>query len=508
MTRQTSMDRQSTDDFRFSTPVHLAYDFLKFDSRDLYWLATATMITLTLSQLHPVYFVTSAVLTLVSMMRTSNSRVYESVIRNSQRFIVKRFAGGMMVDETKIKTRLRLPYDQIVTVRDPKTGVEVISMLKLGGGSYGVLIVGDGAETPSQGRRMQSVRAALLGRQLRQIVELGVGWVMQVRPWNPWPFNKYKANAIHDRAYMPKSPIDPDTPEDAELVKYGRFLNEVLRAKEAVLHQRGRDSIKAVPLVMAGNSDLDKAKGTISYTLLKRSPIVSKANKVLKYLRRYGVPEPRIASESELVAYVRATWDRYGLPGETGYYKQSHDGKAGLAKFTDYLPRNIVCHSNCLEIDGNYVAILRARELPEMVEPGWLNRAFSVLDDDGIPINMTTATIGSVVSKRGESLSLGQLIPARRMLERRYMRTDFRSSGNLESHRQAVARERELGANQRRMQDFLVIQVVFADNREDLELYLDNVYNVAEDLGLNPYRVTDPRSMWDCLWASNGFGRL
>ncbi len=508
MDRQMSTSRQSADDYRFSTPGHLAYDYHKLDTRDKVWLGTVAVIALALLQLHPIYFLTGIVVMVVSLTRTANARLYESVIRNTKRLMIMRQTTSKIVDEDRIKTQFRLPYDQIMTVRDPDTNAEVISLLKLGAGKYGVLILGDGASTPMLDWRFQSVKAAMLGRELRQIVQLGVGWVMQVRPWNPWPFNQFKNVALHDRAYMPKSPIDPDTPEDAELERYGRFLNQVLAAKTTVLHQLARDSTMAVPLVMAGNTALDKAKDTITLTLLKRSPIVSKANRVLKHLKRYGVVNPRIASRSQLVDYIRATWDSVGLPGDNGYYKRSHHGKVSAAKLTDYLPRNVVAHGNCLEVDGNYVAFLRARALPEMVEPGWLNRAFSVLDDDGIPINMTTATIGSVVSKRAEMLGLGQLIPAVRTIKRQYMSPEFRSSGSIASDRAAVARERELGDNKARMNDFLLIQVVFADSRDTLEMHFDNVLSVADDLGLNPYRVTDPVTMWDALWASNGFGEM
>lgn len=508
MNRQSILDHSSTEGHRFHTPESLSGNFWKLDTRDWWWTGTMVAATLVVSQLHWMYFVVGVVFTYLSLLRTSNARLYEALLRNTRRLTVSKVHQGKVVAEDNKKSLRQLPYDEIVTVTDPKTKREIISLLRLGGGSYGVLITGDGAVTPTLDKWSQAIRAAVLGRQLRQMVKLGVSWTMQIRPWNPRPFGRFKASALHDRAWVPKSPIDPDTPEDAELARYGKFLQEVMLAKERVTHQKGRNVVMAVPLIMADNSDLDKAKDDIAEAVLKRSPIVRRAMQVVKYLRRYGVIRPHIATEQELVAYLRQTWDNIGLPGDDGYYKRTDDGKAGLAKFKDYLPRNVRYHPNCLEIDGNFVAFLRTRKLPPTVEPGWLTNSFSVLDDDGNPINMTTATIGSVVSKKSEVRGLRTFIPFRKLIESRYLSPQFRSYDNIESHRLALERERELGANQKRMQDFLFLQVVFASNPEDLEFYFDCVSNVADSKDLEPYRVTDPVSMWDCLWASNGFGAM
>ena len=464
--------------------------------------------TLIISQIHPLHVVTGIVLTYLSLLRTSNARLYEAALRSTRRLTVRRLHGGRVVTEDNAKSLRRRPYNKITTVIDPETGEEVISLMKLGNGEYGVLVIGDGAVTPTLGTWLQAIRTAVLGRLLRQMKKLGVSWTMFIRPWNHRPFNRFKATAMHDRAWLPKSPIDPDTPEDAELARYGAFLLEVMQAKERAVHQKGRDVVMAVPLVMADNADLDRAGKDIAETVLKRSPIVRRAMQVVKYLRRYGVIRPRIATERELVMYLRQTWDVVGLTGDDGYYKKVDDGMAGLIKFNDYLPRNVNYHPGYLEIDGNYVAFLRIRRLPPSVESGWLNNVFSVLDDDGNPINMTTATIGSVVNKRSEVHGLRTFIPFRKLVESRILSNQFRSYDNIESHRLALERERELSMNQKTMQDFLFLQVVFAPNPEDLEFYVDCVMNALDGKDLDPYRVTDPDSMWDCLWASNGFGKM
>ncbi|MGB4957068.1 MAG: hypothetical protein WBO49_01305 [Candidatus Saccharimonas sp.] len=506
------MDRKSalssTEGHRFHTPENLSGGFLKFDTRDWWWTGTMVVATLLVSQLHLWYFLAGFVLTYVSLLRTSNARLYEVMLRTTHRFTVRRFHGGRVVAEDNKKSLRQLPYDEIVTITDPKTEREVINLLKLGGGAYGVLIVGDGAVTPTLDKWSRSIRTAVLGRQLRQMMRLGVSWVMQLRPWNPYPFSRFKASAMHDRAWAPKSPIDPDTEEDAKLAQYGKFLQEVMLAKERAVQQRGREVVMAVPLVMAGNDDLDRAGNAIEEVVLKRSPIVRRAMQVVKYLRRYGVIHPRIATEQEMVAYLRQTWDAAGLAGKNGYYKRTNDGTAGRVKFKDYLPRKVSYHPGCLEVDGNFVAFVRTRKLPPSVEPGWLDNVFSVLDDDGDPINMSTATIGSVVNKKSEVRSLRMFIPFRKLIESRILSNQFRSTDNIESHRLALERERELSINQKTMQEFLFLQVVFAASLEDLEYYLECVTNVLEGKDLEPYRVIDPDSMWDCLWASNGFGQM
>ena len=508
MSREQTQSRSSADGYRFSTPEKLSVDYWKFDRRDRYWLGTMLAVTLIVAQLHPLFFVAGVVVTLLSLLRTSNARLYEVLIRNTRKLTVTRLHGGKIVAEDHKKSQRLMPYDEIVTVSNPKTNAQIMSMLRLERGSYGVLIVGDGAATPMLGRWQQAIRTAVLGRQLRQMVNLGVSWVMQIRPWNVQPFDQFKANALHERAYMPKSPIDPDTSEDNELATYGRFLHDYLIAQEKAFHKKAREVVMAVPLIMAGNTALESSSGEIGVTELKRSPIVSRAHQVVKYLKRYGVVRPRIATEQELVAYLRQTWDCVGLAGNNGYYKRTHDGLGGLARFKDYLPKNITYHPKCLEVDGNFIAFLRARSLPPSVEPGWLADVFSVLNEDGMPINMTTATLGSVVNKKGEVRSLNVFIPLRKLIESKYLSPQFRSSDNIASHRQALEREQELSANQKRMQDFLFLQLVFGSSIEELEADVDCVSNAMEAKDMDPYQVTDPDSMWDCLWVSNGFGQM
>lgn len=509
----------------FAAPPHLSMRYTELDGNDVAWsilLAVVFFVVFMVWGAVP-YGLYVLVFYLISMIRLNSGRLYQTVADEVMNTGLLLFRKGYIWRSKEKSTYPDLPFGTVIELLEEageddtgKMRYTSQGLIPLGrNDTYGVILLGDGAATATQPIRSQHNNMTDLGRRLQVKSNVGISWVFRTRPPNLWPLRDYYGLALNPYVFKPESEAEfaawarqspgfGGTVSDPGRRKRHQLLHRLAEETQQVYAERGREVTMAMPIVISGNEKLSKKNAeTIDVRALKSSPIIRTARQHVLNLRTYGVSNARIATAAETLAFVRSTWDSKGMPA---YYDAQHAGKANSVEGTEHLPsKYIKAGRDYIEIDGNFIGIVCAQSMPELINPLSFHSLFSLLGDDGRPISMTLATVGATINARKEAWIIEKAIDLREAFFSWYSGSGRRSYRAKERTNLDEERSRQLGRAHYRIHNFNVLAVIHAESLDDLEADVQVAMEAFDAKGLRPARIKGPQQMQRALWSSSGF---
>jgi hypothetical protein len=498
-------------------PTQLSQRYFEMDEPDM-WLTVITVCSIAMLTMTIGFWPYGGLLSLLLtgwLYRTNTTRVYRMPVDGIANLDLKYHKKNVMWDAAS-GTPPPVPFivDEIV---DETTDESIVSMglfrIRGTNDAYAVPIIGSGSSITTKSLIEQYRRSKELAKRLEHLgAGLGISWVYRTSPPNPWPTRQYIGAAINPYVFVPEGMVK-DTEgkpliEEADLTPRQRrhmTLHRLAGELQAMDETLPREVTMALVLTTTGNQKLVK-NDRVDLRTLRRSPIMRAARRIERDLQSWGVTDAHIATGSEALRFFRSTWDAVGMPT---YYDDEQAGIAGTVTARRHLmTHRIEGYPDHLVIDGNYVGITRVTTQPEFIDPSYFLDGFSLLDDDGRPINGTFAKVGQAVNLRNESRVLGRLLALGRSAADLYFSGRYRTNEAIARDESLEARDRMLGELNYYLQNYNLIWVTVSPSLEAHRDATVIVEEMMERKGMGPKPVRGATQQWRALWSATGINLL
>ncbi|QQS21475.1 hypothetical protein IPM09_03035 [Candidatus Saccharibacteria bacterium] len=495
-------------------PTQLSQRYFEMDEPDI-WLTvimvcSIAMITMTIGYLP--YGGLLSLMLVGLLYRTNTTRVYRIPNDGIANLHLRLRKKNVMWDEAS-GTPPPIPFivDEIIDESRASIG---LFRIKGASDAYAVPILGSGASTTTKSLVEQYRRSKEFAKRLEHLgAGLGISWVYRTSPSNPWLTRQYVGMAVNPYVFVPEGMVkDADgrpviaeadlTPRQRRHMTLHRLVGELQDMDETL----PREVTMALVLTTTGNKKLTSSGDNVDVRTLRRSPIMRAARRIERDLQSWGVNDAHIATGGEALRFFRSTWDSVGMPA---YYDDEQAGLAGTVTSRRHLmTRRIEGYPDYLVIDGNYIGITRVTAQPELIDPSYFLDGFSLLDDDGHPINGTFAKVGQAVNLRNESRFLGRFIALGRSAADLYLSGRYRTNEAIARDESLEARDRMLGELNYYLQNYNLIWVTVSPSLEAHRDAMVIVEEMMERKGMGPKPVKGAVQQWRALWSATGINLL
>ncbi|HRC27761.1 MAG TPA: hypothetical protein PKV96_00045 [Candidatus Saccharimonas sp.] len=492
-------------------PTRLSQRYFELDEPDV-WLSVVFVTSIAMITMTIGFWWYGLVLTLtlvILLYRTNTTRVYRIPIDGIVNFNIKRKKHVMWDVASGAPPPVPFIVDEII---DDSVSMGLFR-IKGTNDAYAVPIIGTGASTTTKNLMEQYRRSKEFAKRLEHLgAGLGISWVYRTSPANPWPTRTFIGSSINPYVFVPEGMVKDSagnpvieesnlTPQQRRHMTLHKLAGELQKIDETL----PCEVTMALVLTTTGNQKLRRAD-TVSTRTLRRSPIMRDARRIVRDLREWGVMDAHIATGSEALSFFRSTWDSVGM---AGYYDDVQSGVAGaIGSRRHLMAHRIEGYPDHLVVDGNFIGITRVTTQPEMLDPTSFLDGFSLLDDDGHPINGTFAKVGQAVNLRNESRFLGRIIALLRAATDLYMSGRYRTNEAINRDESLEARDRMLGELNYYLQNYNLIWVTVSPSLEAHRDAMVIVEEMMERKGLGPKPVKGAIQQWRALWSATGINLL